>query len=78
MIAQISSFFIQFHPLSIKSDKNLLWDGLSVKEREWSVKRERKRIPPMITDSNQVRLAKMAGRRVQEGSIGARPWLVGL
>jgi hypothetical protein len=28
---------------------------------------ERRKIPPMITDSNQVRLAKMAGRRVQEG-----------
>jgi hypothetical protein len=28
---------------------------------------EREKIPPMITDSNQVRLAKMAGRRVQEG-----------
>jgi hypothetical protein len=24
---------------------------------------EREKIPPMITDSNQVRLAKMAGRR---------------
>jgi len=27
---------------------------------------ERGKIPSMITDSNQVRLAKMAGRRVQE------------
>jgi hypothetical protein len=28
----------------------------------------RAKIPPMITDSNQVRLAKMTGRRVQEVS----------
>jgi hypothetical protein len=31
---------------------------------------EREKIPPMITDSNQVRLAKMAGRRVQEEVLG--------
>jgi hypothetical protein len=33
---------------------------------------ERKKIPPMITHLNQVRLAKMAGRRVQEARVKKR------
>jgi hypothetical protein len=36
---------------------------LNIRKREQYVKKRR---PSMITDSNQARLAKMTGRRVQE------------
>jgi hypothetical protein len=47
----------------VEFDKNSLWDELNIRKRELYVK---KKIPSMITDSNQVHLAKMTGRRLQE------------